>query len=322
MPAQPNATNNIRAEIGRVMAMAHPRLRRPASRVKAGAAHVMIAAVSHPSRAEDDDLEPLIALLTGRRVVALTGAGCSTESGIPDYRGGGRTPPRNPIQHDAFMRRADVRRRYWARATLGWQRFSAAEPNAAHEALAALEASGHLTGVITQNVDRLHHRAGSRRVVELHGALAEVVCLRCGQGEPRAELQARLIAANPGWLERAPEVKPDGDAELDAELVATFVMVGCRGCGGELKPNVVFFGGTVSETTLAAAWQLHDAADALLVVGSSLAVYSGFRFVRRASERGLPIAVVNIGPTRADDVAHARVSAAAGHVLPRLIGRL
>ena len=138
----------------------------------------------------DDDLTPLVDLLAGRRVVALTGAGCSTESGIPDYRGGGRTGPRNPIQHDAFMKKPDVRRRYWARATLGWARFSGAEPNAAHRALAALEAAGHVAGVITQNVDRLHHGAGSRRVVELHGALADVACLRCGHGEPRHELQA------------------------------------------------------------------------------------------------------------------------------------
>jgi NAD-dependent SIR2 family protein deacetylase len=282
----------------------------------------MIGPVSAPPVPVLDELTPLIEVLAGRRIVALTGAGCSTESGIPDYRGGGRPAPRNPIQHDAFMRRAEVRRRYWARATLGWERFSAAAPNPAHAALAALEASGHLAGVITQNVDRLHQRAGSRRVVELHGALADVACLRCGLHEPRAELQARLLAANPGWLERATDVKPDGDAELDAELVAGFVVVVCRGCGGELKPNVVFFGGTVPESTLAEAWALHDAAEALLVVGSSLAVYSGFRFVRRASERGLPIAVVNIGPTRADDVAHARVSAAAGHVLPRLADAL
>ena len=165
-----------------------------------GPAHVMLRPCRWPPL-PDDDLAPLVDLLSGRRFVALTGAGCSTESGIPDYRGGGRTGPRNPIQHDAFMKQADVRRRYWARATLGWARFSGAEPNAAHRALAALEAAGTLAGVITQNVDRLHQRAGSRRVVELHGALADVACLRCGRGEPRHELQARLLDANPGWLE-------------------------------------------------------------------------------------------------------------------------
>ena len=269
-----------------------------------------------------DDLAPLIDVLSDRRIVALTGAGCSTESGIPDYRGGGRTGPRNPIQHDAFMKKADVRRRYWARATLGWVRFSGAEPNDAHRALAALESAGRVAGVITQNVDRLHQRAGSRRVVELHGALAEVICLRCGRDEPRQEVQARMVDANPGWLETAPEIHPDGDAELDAERVAGFTVVGCRSCGGELKPDVVFFGGTVSEPTLAAAWDLFAAAEVLLVVGSSLAVFSGFRFVRRAQEQGLPIALVNIGPTRADEIAAVKLSATAGTILPRLVDRL
>jgi NAD-dependent SIR2 family protein deacetylase len=271
----------------------------------------------------DDDLAPLVAVLAGRRIVALTGAGCSTESGIPDYRGAGRTGPRNPIQHDAFMRRADVRRRYWARATLGWAQFSGAQPNAAHRALAALEGAGPVAGVITQNVDRLHQRAGSRRVVELHGALADVACIRCGHGEPRHEVQARLLEANPGWLAAVSDFKPDGDAELlDAERVAAFAVVACRLCGGELKPDVVFFGGTVSERTLAAAWALFDEAEALLVVGSSLAVYSGYRFVRRAQEKALPIAVVNIGPTRADDLATAKISASVGAILPRLAATL
>ena len=270
----------------------------------------------------DDDLAPLVDLLSARRFVALTGAGCSTESGIPDYRGEGRTGPRNPIQHDAFMKKADVRRRYWARATLGWERFSGAEPNAAHRALAALEAAGPLAGVITQNVDRLHQRAGSRRVVELHGALAEVACLRCGGGEARQELQARLLAANPGWLEAATDIQPDGDAELDGERVARFQVVTCRVCEGDLKPDVVFFGGAVSEQTLAAAWDLFAQAEALLVVGSSLAVYSGFRFVRRAQEQGLPVAVVNIGSTRADDIATVKLSAPVGTLLPRLVSAL
>jgi len=202
--------------------------------------------------------------------------------------------------------------------------------------------------VITQNVDRLHQRAGSRRVVELHGALADVACLRCGRHEPRHELQARLVDANPGWLESAvdlvgnpqrvpepsrdgarraelagsPHVQPDGDAELAADQVEAFAVVGCRLCGGELKPDVVFFGGTVAERTLAAAWALFDEAEALLVVGSSLAVYSGFRFVRRAQEKALPIAVVNIGPTRADELAAVKIGAPAGTILPRLAATL
>jgi NAD-dependent SIR2 family protein deacetylase len=270
----------------------------------------------------DDDLAPLVELLSARRIVALTGAGCSTESGIPDYRGGGRTGPRNPIQHDAFMKRADVRRRYWARATLGWARFSGAEPNPAHRALAALEEAGRVAGVITQNVDRLHQRAGSRRVVELHGALADVTCLRCACNEPRRDLQARLLDANPGWLETALDIQPDGDADLHPERVESFSVVACRRCGGDLKPDVVFFGGSVSERTLAAAWELFAEAEALLVVGSSLAVYSGFRFVHRAREQALPIAVVNVGPTRADDVAAVKLSAPAGTILPRLAATL
>ncbi len=270
--------------------------------------------------ATDDLLAPLLALLAGRRFVALTGAGCSTESGIPDYRGGGRTGPRNPIQHDAFLRRHEVRQRYWARATVGWARFRSAEPNAAHRALAALEAAGPLVGVITQNVDRLHHRAGSRRVVELHGALAEVLCLRCGAGEDRDAVQARLLQENPGWLETAAEIhlRPDGDSDLPADVVAGFTVVGCRACGGDLKPDVVFFGGNVPERTLAAAWELFEQGDVLLVVGSSLTVYSGFRFVRRARELDLPIAVVNIGPTRGDDLAHTKISASACQVLESL----
>src|SRR5262245_44399889 len=161
------------------------------------------------------------------------------------------------------MKRADVRRRYWARATLGWERFSGAAPNDGHRALAALEGAGSLAGVITQNVDRLHQRAGSRRVVELHGALADVACLRCGRGEPRHELQARLLAANPGWLEAATDIQPDGDAELDADRVAAFQVVTCGACDGDLKPDVVFFGGAVSDRTLEAAWDLFAEAEAL-----------------------------------------------------------
>ena len=267
-------------------------------------------------------MAPLLPLLAGRRIVALTGAGCSTESGIPDYRSNGRSGPRNPIQHTAFLQREEVRRRYWARATLGWARFRAAEPNVAHRALASLEEAGLVAGVITQNVDRLHHRAGSRRVVELHGALAEVGCLRCGTAEDRDQLQERLLQANPGWLELGADALPDGDSDLPAELVAGFRVVGCRPCGGDLKPKVVFFGGSVSAPTLAAAWDLFAAGEVLLVVGSSLTVYSGFRFVRRAQELDLPIAVINIGPTRADDLVQAKISAPASEVLPRLARQL
>ena len=260
----------------------------------------------------------LVDLLAERRFVALTGAGCSTESGIPDYRGQGRAGPRNPIQHDAYLRRPDVRQRYWARATMGWVRFSGARPNAAHRALAALERGGALTGIITQNVDRLHHAAGSRRVVELHGALADVRCLGCGVVEPRAEVHARLVDENPGFLERTAPSTPDGDADLPDEAVTEFRVVPCRACGGVLKPDVVFFGGSVGEATMTEAWALLAGAGALLVVGSSLTVYSGFRFARRAHELGLPVALVNDGPTRADELAEVRVGGRAGEVLPQL----
>lgn len=264
----------------------------------------------------------LLALLRGRRFVVLTGAGCSTESGIPDYRGEGRSGPRHPIQHDAFLRRADVRQRYWARSTLGWSRFAAASPNPAHRALADLERAGCLAGVITQNVDRLHHAAGSRRVVELHGALADVRCLGCHAVFARADVQQRLLDANPDWLERAARQAPDGDAEIADDAVAAFTVVGCVICGGPLMPNVVFFGGTVPEPTLRAAWDLFATAQALLVVGSSLAVYSGYRFVRRAAEQGLPVGLVNLGPTRADDAVAVRVQEPAGRALPALAAAL
>ncbi len=266
------------------------------------------------------DLHPLIA---SGNVVVLTGAGCSTESGIPDYRGPGRTgPPRTPILHDAFLRRPEVRQRYWARATLGWARFSAAEPNRAHRAIAALERAGFLAGVITQNVDRLHQRAGSHNVIELHGALAEVHCLDCRALHPRDEVHLRLLEANPSWLGRTTTAAPDGDSELEADLVESFRVVSCRDCGGPLKPNVVFFGGNVAPAIVASSYSLVESASALLVVGSSLQVFSGYRFVRRAHERGLPVAILNQGPTRGDALATLRLDAQAGEVLKMLVDRL
>jgi NAD-dependent deacetylase sirtuin 4 len=270
----------------------------------------------------DGAVDALARLLAGRRFVALTGAGCSTESGIPDYRGNGHPPARSPIQHDAFTRRAEVRQRYWARATLGWARFSSARPNAAHAALADLERAGRLRGIITQNVDRLHHAAGSRRVIELHGALADVRCLACGVGEARGALHARLLDANPTWLDRLATTAPDGDAELPASDVGSFQVLGCLACEGALMPDVVFFGGTVAEAKVAAAWALVDEADVLLVIGSSLAVYSGWRFVRGAAERGIPVVSINLGQTRADALAHLKIEARAGTFLPRLAARL
>jgi NAD-dependent SIR2 family protein deacetylase len=260
----------------------------------------------------------LVELARGRRVVALTGAGCSTESGIPDYRG--RTArPRTPMQHRDFVEQADMRRRYWARSLVGWPRIVEARPNAGHQALAQLETAGVLDGVITQNVDGLHHKAGSRQIVELHGALARVRCLMCGEITSRDALQDRLLDANPSWSVHLTEVAPDGDAELGAIVDdAGFDVVACERCDGVLMPDVVFFGGSVPRPTLDAAWALFDRAELLLVAGTSLTVFSGYRFVRRAAERGVPVAIVNLGPTRGDPHAQLRIDAHCGTVLPEL----
>ncbi len=254
-------------------------------------------------------------LLSAGSVVALTGAGISTESGIPDYRGPGtRERARNPIQYRAFLDDPSTRQRYWARSLAGWPRIASAAPNAGHHAITALERRGVVTGLITQNVDRLHHAAGSTPI-ELHGALAEVICLTCGALEDRAELQRRLMLLNP-WFDADAAYAPDGDADL--EHVAGFRVADCLACGGVLKPHVVFFGENVPKPRVDAAFALVDAARALLVVGSSLTVYSGYRFVRRAAELGKPVAIVNLGPTRGDPLATLRIDAPAGEVLSAL----
>jgi NAD-dependent SIR2 family protein deacetylase len=263
----------------------------------------------------------LVELLAARRVVALVGAGLSTESGIPDYRGAGRAP-RAPIQHREFLRSERVRARYWARSLVGWPRLSAARPNDGHRALAALEAAGVVRGVITQNVDGLHQLAGSRHVVELHGSLARVRCLDCGAGETRAAVQERMRALNPDWQPGAAASAPDGDADLEPAAVEAFRAPACLVCGGVLKPDVVFFGDNVAPAVVSEAWRIFDEGEALLVLGSSLTVWSGFRFVRRAAERPVPVAIVNLGPTRGDALADVRVSEPLGHVLPRLAAAL
>lgn len=270
-----------------------------------------------------DTLDALAELLSGRRFVALTGAGCSTESGIPDYRGPEtQRRARNPIQGREFMGSADVRRRYWARAAVGWERFSRAAPNPAHRALVDLERAGVLRAIITQNVDGLHQAAGSEHVIELHGALGEVLCMLCGALEPRASVQRRLLDQNPGWLRIVADVAPDGDAELPAEHVDRFLVASCLTCGGPLRPRVVFFGENVPRPTVDAAFALVDEASALLVVGSSLAVFSGYRFLLRATQRRIPIAMVNLGPARGKDLCSVAVDAKAGEVLPKLAERL
>jgi NAD-dependent SIR2 family protein deacetylase len=265
-------------------------------------------------------LQAAAELLRGRRVVVLAGAGLSTESGIPDYRSPGR-PVRTPIQHRDFLRSEATRRRYWARSFVGWPRIAAARPNRGHLALAALEAASVVCGVITQNVDGLHQQAGHRRVVELHGSMHAVRCLDCGASEPREALQTRIDAANPGW-QGGGVALPDGDAEVSADALAAFVMPTCMVCAGVLKPDVVFFGDNVRPPILEAAWRLFDEGERLLVVGSSLTVFSGFRFVRRAAERATPVAICTLGPTRGDGLSSVKVEAPLGEVLPALAAAL
>lgn len=259
----------------------------------------------------------LEALLRGRRIAVLSGAGLSTESGIPDYRGPEtRRRARQPIQYKEFISSDAIRRRYWARSTIGWPRMRNAAPNDGHRAVAALEASGRVHGVITQNVDRLHARAGSH-AIELHGALQEVLCLSCKVIEDRDVLQQRLLAANPGFSENG-DTLPDGDAELADDTADRFEVPACEQCGGVLKPHVVYFGESVPRDRVERAYAVQDAADVLLVLGSSLQVFSGYRFVLRAAERKQPIAIVNLEPSRGDALATVRVAAKLGDVLPTL----
>lgn len=271
----------------------------------------------------DDTLERLASQLAGRKVAVLTGAGCSTESGIPDYRGEvTRQRARSPVQFKEMVRDPSARQRYWARAVVGWEKIRDAQPGPAHRALAAMQEAGQLGAPMTQNVDRLHIRAGSREVIELHGALEEVECLACRALSSREELQERLLERNPSFANRSAEIAPDGDAELDRALIASFEVVGCGSCGGHLKPHVVFFGEGVPRPRVELAFERVEAAEALLVLGSSLAVYSGFRFARRAQERGIPVCIVSVGETRADDFAALKLEHRVGDVLPRLAARL
>ena len=265
-------------------------------------------------------IERLRELVHGRSVVALTGAGLSTESGIPDYRSPEALARglRRPIHGPEFVRSEAIRKRYWARSALGWERMRLAEPNAGHRAIAELERRGVVAHVVTQNVDRLHHKAGSRRVTELHGALAEVACLSCGAVEDRDALQARILALNPGWTSLTAPTAPDGDADLPTDVIDVFVVPPCRQCAGVLKPRVVFFGDNVARPVVEEAFAAVDAAEVLLVVGSSLAVFSGYRFLRRAVERGIPVAIVNRGPVRGEEHATVKVDASAGAALDAL----
>jgi NAD-dependent SIR2 family protein deacetylase len=268
-------------------------------------------------------LDALTALVAGGDVAVLSGAGLSTESGIPDYRGPtGAARPATPMTFQAFTGSAASRRRYWARSHLGWRLIARAVPNAGHRAVTDLEAAGLLTGVITQNVDGLHAAAGTRGVVELHGNLDRVVCLHCGDVSGRELLDERLRDANRGWTAEVDGVKPDGDVDLPEEAVARFRTVDCLLCGGVLKPDVVFFGETVPADRVQACFALLERSRSLLVLGSSLTVMSGYRFVLRAAKDGVPVAIVNGGPTRGDAKADVRVDAPLGVVLPRLVTAL
>ena len=257
-------------------------------------------------------------LLETRTITALTGAGISTESGIPDYRGGGKSP-RNPISYQQFISSADVRARYWARSFVGWQQISSAQPNPAHLLLAEAERSGRVQSLITQNVDGLHGKAGSSRYTELHGSLELVVCLDCGAESSRRDLTSRLESLNPqAAFGTQFEIAPDGDADI--ESAAGFRVPECLNCGGVLKPKVVFFGETIPTEVTQKARSAVQAAEALLVVGSSLAVNSALKLVQLAVAKKTPVVIVNIGETKADAICDVKIEAAASSSLRELLG--
>ena len=266
----------------------------------------------------------LVALLAGRRIAVLTGAGISTDSGIPDYRGPD-SPPSNPMTIRQFTSDPVFRQRYWARNHVGWRHMDNTRPNAGHRAVAALEHAGMVTGVITQNVDLLHTKAGSRNVIDLHGTYAQVICLSCGDTLSRVALAERLEALNPGFIERAAAVgglavAPDADAVVGD--TASFRYLDCSRCAGMLKPNIVYFGESVPKEIVAQSYSLVDQAEALLVAGSSLTVFSGYRFVRHAAAVGIPVAIVNRGRTRGDELATVKVDGRCSELLVLLASEL
>ncbi|XP_037366946.1 NAD-dependent protein lipoamidase sirtuin-4, mitochondrial isoform X2 [Talpa occidentalis] len=264
------------------------------------------------------ELQRFISL--SKRLLVMTGAGISTESGIPDYRsekvGLYARTDRRPIQHRDFVRSAPIRQRYWARNFVGWPQFSSHQPNPAHWALSNWERLGKLYWLVTQNVDALHSKAGSRRLTELHGCMHRVLCLDCGEQIPRGVLQERFEVLNPTWSVEAHGVAPDGDVFLTDEQVQSFQVASCARCGGPLKPDVVFFGDTVNHDKVDFVHRRVKEADSLLVVGSSLQVYSGYRFILTAREKKLPIAILNIGPTRSDNLACLKLDSRCGELLP------
>lgn len=264
--------------------------------------------------------EALVELVREGGVVILSGAGISTDSGIPDYRGpSGALRRHTPMTYQTFMGDPAARHRYWARSYLGWRQIARARPNAAHQAVAQLQRRGVLAGVITQNVDGLHQAGGAQNVIELHGGLDRVTCLNCGQETSRETLDQMLTAANPDFTARAQRVNPDGDVDLDEDELDGFVMVDCPHCGaGPLKPDVVFFGETVPRPRVESCFEMLDRSRSLMVLGSSLKVMSGFRFVLHARKLGIPVAIVNQGETRGDTYCDIRLDAPLGSVVPAL----
>lgn len=268
-------------------------------------------------------LRALADLLGDGDAVVLSGAGLSTESGIPDYRGPDGNRRVTPMQFSEFLGSSLARQRYWARSYVGWQRFNLARANAGHQALARLQRAGHVGPVITQNVDGLHQAAGSTDVTELHGSLSAVVCLTCGDRTSRWDLDARMREANPAYTVTSDEIRPDGDIALNDLDVAAFLVPLCLVCGRDtLKPDVVFFGESVPKPLVERCFRLTEAADALLVLGSSLKVMSGYRFVRRAAARGIPVAIITRGRTRGDGEATVQLDAELGPTLAELVRRL
>ncbi len=256
------------------------------------------------------------------RLFILTGAGCSTDSGIPDYRDGdGSWKRAQPVMFRAFMDEPRIRQRYWARSVVGWQAFCRARPNDAHHALAQLEREDRVELLVTQNVDRLHQAAGSSDVIDLHGRVDLVRCMQCNRQSAREELQAELLSHNAAWATRDARTAPDGDADVETTDYSSFHVPCCAHCDGILKPEVVFFGESVPAERVAAAMRRLENSDAVLVVGTSLMVYSGYRFVHLAAQRGKPIAAVNLGRTRADDLLTLKVAEPCGAALSCFLGR-
>jgi len=271
-----------------------------------------------------EHLDTLLQAMADDNLLILTGAGISTPSGIPDYRDSdGVRRGRQPMMYQEFLAAPESRRRYWARAMLGWPRVRQARPNAAHEALATLQQRGRISALITQNVDTLHDQAGSHDVIELHGSLHRVLCLDCGQRSERDAIQQQMEAQNP-YLSGVDAVQaPDGDTLLDPAFEARFRVPQCPHCAGErMKPDVVFFGENVAPTTAARALAAAENAAGLLVVGSSLMAYSAFRLCRVIAERGKPLMAINLGKTRADDLLDLKIEGSCEELLPWLVEEL